>query len=600
MINSLDQDQLNQSTTFLLRSIWLHLSRRRQIQLCCLLVVMLLSGVAELVSLGAVLPFLALLGDSERLSNYPFIQQLQIRFGISEPKELLLATTLLFAMAVMLAGLIRLWNLWLNGRLAAAVGSDLSCEAYRRTLFQPYEVHLKLNSSAIITGATTYISQTISALNSLLRLITSSIVAVCLFLGLLFIDTTIALSATLVFGAAYLVLAIISRRELVANGQKIATASTEQIKSLQEGLGAIRDVLLDGSQSTYLEIYKQADRPVRRLQAKNDYIGTFPRYALESLGMVAIAFLGGLIAWQRGNGASVIPLPGAFALGAQRLLPALQQIYGGWAALNAYKISMSNLVAMLNQHVPVTIDYVKPSPLTRSIFFEDVRFHYNAAQSDVLVGTNFEIQHGERIGIFGPSGAGKSTVVDLIMGLLKPSEGRVLVDGKDLHDPRHPERLIAWRSTIAHVPQAIYLSDSSIAENIAFGTPRSQIDHERVQKAAQQSQISAFIESIPRGYDTFVGERGVRLSGGQRQRIGIARALYKQASLIVLDEATSALDMATEQEVMRILDGLSQDLTIVMIAHRLSTLSQCDRVFELTPRAPIRITTPSELFSESN
>jgi ATP-binding cassette subfamily B protein len=200
---------------------------------------------------------------------------------------------------------------------------------------------------------------------------------------------------------------------------------------------------------------------------------------------------------------------------------------------------------------------------------------------EVLQGIDLEIRRGGRIGIIGSTGSGKSTTLDLLMGLLLPSAGRILVDGEDLHDPEHPERLSAWRASIAHVPQSIYLADSSIAENIAFGLPIDQIDMLKVRLAAEQAQLSGFIESSPSGYSSFVGERGIRLSGGQRQRIGIARALYKRCQVLVFDEATSALDNQTEVDVMEAIEGLSKDLTIVMIAHRLSTVQRCDRVIRL-------------------
>lgn len=285
---------------------------------------MLASGLAELVSLGAVLPFLAVLSAPERLWQQPLVQQLANRVGLTQASDLLLPATLAFAAAAVLAALIRLTNLWLNVRLAAAVGSDLSCEAYRRTLYQPYGVHLKRNSAAVITGATTEISQTVSALSYLLQLITSAVVAAGLLTGLLVIDAKVALAAAALFGSAYGALATTARRELRRNGQKIAETSSQQLKALQEGLGAIRDVLLDSSQPTYLQIYGQADRPQRLFRAKNSFIGAFPRYALEALGIVAIALLGWLLVLNRGSGFGVIPLLGALALGAQRLLPAFQ------------------------------------------------------------------------------------------------------------------------------------------------------------------------------------------------------------------------------------------------------------------------------------
>lgn len=542
---------------------------------------MLASGAAELVSLGVVLPFLAVLSDPERLWQLPLVPFLAARVGFSQASELLLPATLAFVVTAVLAALIRLTNLWLNGRLAAAVGSDLSCEAYRRTLYQSYGVHLQRNSAAVITRTTTQIAQTVAALNALLQLITSAVVAAGLLTGLLLIDASVAVGAAALFGSAYGVLAITARRELRRNGQRIAEASSQQLKSLQEGLGAIRDVLLDGSQPTYLQIYRQADRPQRQLQAKNLFLSAFPRFVLESLGMVAIALLGGLLVWQRGSGAAVIPLLGALALGAQRLLPALQQIYSGWASLKGYNAAIEAVLAMLNQPLPPLVQVAAPLPLREGIRLEEVHFRYGPEQPEVLRGLEIEIRRGERIGLIGSTGSGKSTTVDLLMGLLAPTAGRLLVDGMDLHDPGHPERLSAWRAAIAHVPQNIYLADSSIAENIAFAVPRDQIDLARVRQAAAQAQIASFIEASTEGYNSFVGERGIRLSGGQRQRIGIARALYKQARVLVLDEATSALDTATEQALMEEVNVLSQQLTIVMIAHRQSTLQQCDRVIQL-------------------
>ena len=570
-----------QSTLTLLIGIWGHLSRRRRIQLGVLLVVMLTSGVAELVSLGAVLPFLAVLSDPERLWQQPLVQALAARVGFTQAGELLLPATLAFAAAAVLAALIRLTNLWLNGRLAAAAGSDLSCEAYRRTLYQPYGVHVQRNSAAVITGTITQIGQTVDALNAVLQLITSSVVAASLLTGLLVIDAPVAVAAAALFGSAYGVLAIMARRELRRNGQKIAETSNQQLKALQEGLGAIRDVLLDGSQPTYQQIYRQADRPKRQFHAKNIFLGAFPRYVLEALGMVVIALLGGLLVLQRGSGAAVIPLLGVLALGAQRLLPALQQIYTGWASLSGNNAAIQAVLAMLNQPLPPLVQEAEPLPLREGIRLAAVHFRYGPAQPEVLRGLELAIRRGERFGLIGSTGSGKSTTVDLLMGLLAPTAGRVLVDGMDLHDPAHPERLAAWRATIAHVPQSIYLADSSIAENIAFGVPRDKIDMDRVRMAASQAQIASFIEATSEGYGSFVGERGIRLSGGQRQRIGIARALYKQASLVILDEATSALDTSTEAAVMEAVEGLSRNLTIVMIAHRLSTIERCDRVVRL-------------------
>ncbi len=569
------------STGALLLGIARHLSRRRRYQLAVLLLVMFASGAAELGSLAAVLPFLAVLSDPQQLWQQPLIQALALRLGFTSAGQLLLPFTVLFALAAAAAAGVRLLNLWLNGRLAAAVGSDLSCEAYRRTLYQPYGVHVQRNSAAVITGTTTQIGSTVRALTALLQLITAAVVALGLLTGLLLIDAPVALWTAALFGSVYALLAITARQELRRNSQRIAAAATQQIKALQEGLGAIRDVLLDGNQRTYVQTYRQADRPQRQLQAKNQFLSAFPRYAVEALGLVAIALLGGLLVQQQGAGTPVIPLLGALALGAQRLLPALQQVYANWSSLKGFNADLAGVLEMLNQPLPPQVAVMQPLPLRQAIRLEGVRFRYGPEQPEVLQGLDLEIRRGERIGLIGSTGSGKSTTLDLLMGLLEPTQGRILVDGADLHDPAHPERLVAWRAAIAHVPQSIYLADSSIAENIAFGVPKAQIDLERVRQAAEQAQIASFIQASPEGYQSFVGERGIRLSGGQRQRIGIARAIYKQASVLVFDEATSALDTATEEAVMAAVERLSKELTIVLIAHRLSTIQRCDRLLRL-------------------
>lgn len=581
----------------LLRQLWAHLGRRRRVQLGVLLLVMLASSVAEVLSLAAVLPFLAVLANPGGLWSQPLVKQWAPRLGIASAQELLLPITIAFAVAALGAAAIRLLNLWLNGRLAAAIGSDLSCEAYRRTLYQPYAVHLARNSSELIASITTDVNVVTSqVLNPLLLLMSSGLIALSLVLALLSIDWGIAVCTGMVVGFVYVLAIAASRRPLQHLGQRGVVLNRRLIQALQEGLGAIRDVLLDGSQQFYLQTYVQADRPLRRIGADGIFLSTYPRLVLEPVGMALIAVIGLLLVRQQGVG-KALPLLGALALGAQRLLPVVQKVYEGWAQTRNAKSCLANLLQLLAQPLPSAQNFerIRPLALMQGIGFERVHFAYGFDLPEVLHGIDLEILRGERIGIVGSTGSGKSTTLDLLMGLLLPTAGRILVDGEDLHDPYQPERLSAWRATIAHVPQSIYLADSSIAENIAFGVPRHQINHEQVRQAAEQAQIAAFIESNPGGYNTFVGERGIRLSGGQRQRIGIARALYKQAQVLVFDEATSALDNETERAVMEAIEDLSRDLIVIMIAHRLSTIARCDRVIELGHGTVQRIVQPAAL-----
>jgi ATP-binding cassette subfamily B protein len=300
---------------------------------------------------------------------------------------------------------------------------------------------------------------------------------------------------------------------------------------------------------------------------------------MEALGMVLIAALAFGLSRQSHGMSAALPVLGALALGAQRLLPALQQVYSAWATIAGSHASFEDTVELLDQPLPSDAVVPRPAPLPfrHEIRFNNVRFRYAVDGPWVIDHLNLVIPKGARIGLVGGTGSGKSTTLDLLMGLLQPSEGSIAIDGSVLGG----STVRAWQSCIAHVPQSIFLADTTLLQNIAFGTPPDAIDPERVRLAAQRAQIIEFIDSAPLGFQTLVGERGVRLSGGQRQRIGIARALYKEASVLVLDEATSALDNSTERSVMDAIDGLSRHLTVIMIAHRLSTVRRCDTIVEL-------------------
>ena len=344
--------QEQKTTRTLLIGIWSHLSRRRQLQLVLLLIVMFASGFAELVSLGSVFPFLAALSEPEMMWSQPFVQKFAGWAGLTSASQLLLPTAAAFAFAAVLASSIRLINLWFNGQLAAAVGSDLSCEAYRRTLYQDYAVHVKQNSSSVITTIVSEVSRVVGALNQLLRVMTSLVVTGFILTGLILIDAKVAFAAAALFGFAYFFVAIFVRRELHVNSQKITEFSTLKLIALQEGIGAIREILLGSIQLSYHQIYRQSELPLRRLQAKNAFVASFPRYAMEALSMVAIALLGALLVLRRGGGAAAIPLLGSIALGAQRLLPALQQTYNGWVVVKSSNSAIKAVLEMLDQPLP--------------------------------------------------------------------------------------------------------------------------------------------------------------------------------------------------------------------------------------------------------
>jgi ATP-binding cassette subfamily B protein len=322
---------------------------------------------------------------------------------------------------------------------------------------------------------------------------------------------------------------------------------------------------------------------------------------MEAVGLCLIGGVAYGLTSRYGGMATALPLLGALALGAQRILPALQQTYGAWATIKAYKSAVEAVVDSLDQPLPQGAFAATPEPLSlaKQVRFEKVSFAYGSGGPQVLDQLSFEIKKGERVGLIGSTGSGKSTTVDLLMGLLEPSNGHITVDGLTIDSQDEPERLLAWRAAIAHVPQMIYLADRSIAENIAFGVPIDQIDFLRVRLAAQQARIADSIESWPEQYKTIVGERGVRLSGGERQRIGIARALYNNPEVLVLDEATSSLDAETEHDVMKAVQALQGTKTVVIVAHRLSTVEYCDRLYRLENSRVVDEGTFSEVMNRS-
>ena len=572
--------QPTQPIAQLLSRLWRHISPRRRRQFGFLLVLMIFASFAEILSIGAVLPFLAVLPAPNRVFEHSAAQPIIQALGLTEPGQLLLPLTIAFGLAALVAGAMRLLLLWASTRLSFATGADLSISIYRRTLYQPYEIHVARNSSEVINGISAKANGVIySVIVPVLTLISASAMLLAILIALLSVEPIVALAAFGGFGLIYGSIIWITRAKKIKNSQHIARESTQVIKCLQEGLGGIRDVLIDGSQEAYCQIYRNADLPLRRAQGYNQYIGQSPRYGMEALGMLLIAVLAYMLAQQSDGIGKAIPVLGALALGAQRLLPVMQQAYAAWSSIQGSQASLQDTLDLLDQPLPDYADQpaAKPLPFRQCISLNQISFRYSSQTPWVLNNLDLSIAKGSRTGFIGATGSGKSTLIDIIMGLLQPTEGVLEIDVQPIVMSNHR----SWQAHIAHVPQAIFLADSTIEENIAFGIPTNQIDHERVRQAARQAQIAGIIETWPKQYQTFVGERGVRLSGGQRQRIGIARALYKQADVIIFDEATSALDNETEQAVMQAIEGLSEELTILIIAHRLTTLKNCTQIVEL-------------------
>jgi ATP-binding cassette subfamily B protein len=558
---------------------------------------MFIASFAEVFSIGAVLPFLAVLTAPERVFGYQSAQPFIHAMGFTEPKQLLLPLVFAFVAAALFSGAMRLILLWAQTRFGHGIGADFSTSIYRRTLYQPYAVHVARNSSEVIAGislkANALVSGTVAPILSILS---SSLILFAILFALLVVEPLFTLAAFAGFGAIYALIMFVAKKKLERDSQCISREQNQVYKALQEGLSGIRDVLIDGTQEVYCKIYNNADLPLRRAISDVQLIGVGPRYAVEAFGMAFLALLAYLLVGRSEGAVTAIPVLGAMALGAQRLLPIMQQIYASISTIRAGRAPLAHTLDLIDQPLPAYAGQELPTPIRfqHSITLSKLAFQYAAEAPWVLRGVDLTLPKGARIGFIGTTGSGKSTLLDIVMGLLSPTEGSLAIDGESITSLNHR----SWQVHLAHVPQAIFLADISIAENIAFGVPPGEIDHERVRLAAQKAQVAQVIESWDQQYNTLVGERGVRLSGGQRQRIGIARALYKRADVLVFDEATSALDNETERAVMEAIESLGDELTILIVAHRLTTLKNCTQIVELSDGCVKRIGTYSEIVGQ--
>ena len=567
--------------TFLpsLRRIIATASAPRRFQLVLTLILTAAGTVAELVTIGAVLPLLAFAAAPDTVRSLPVIGQGLIALGAALNVSPIIAAALSLIIAALFATAIRLTLSWVSQHFIYGLQQDLVMTVYGRALRQPYSWYVRQNSSVLLAGLDKIYLVAVGVVSPLLLAVTSAVMALCITIFLFLIDPAMAFMAATTIGLIYIVISVYSRTTVRNASERLAKARTERVKAMQETLGGIRDIILDQSQPEFEARLATIENDQRRHLVVTNFLALAPRLIVEGGAIILLAVIAAWSSRQPGGVIDAVPKLGALALGAQRLLPMIQSVYLGWAGYSMNAHHLADVLELLDAPVEAT-DRLRPGhavvPFSQTIALRGVGFGYGGGQP-ALASIDLTIARGERIGLIGKTGSGKSTLVDILMGLLPPTTGTLVVDGVTIDG----SNLANWKAQIAHVPQAIFLVDDSIAANIAFGAPDSEVDHARVEAAAGKAGLDEFVSALPDGLNTRVGERGIRLSGGQRQRIGIARALYKRASLLVLDEATSALDDQTEADVMHSVGQLGEDLTIILIAHRLSTVARCDRVYRL-------------------
>ena len=562
-------------------SLWSLLKHKRKIQITLLLVFMLITSIAEILSLSALVPFITAISSPEILTNNKYFMFIISFFNCVTRYEILVLITGIFTCATIIASFLRVLLLTFQTKLSFSIGNDLSQKIYEYTLNKPYIEHISKNSSEVISGI---INKSSTIVNGVvlpcLTIISSTLILLSLLLVLIYIDFNTTILTFIIFGLLYFLILTLTKKKLKNLSEKINKYEVQVIRSLQEGLGGIRDVILHGSQNVYKSIFAISNSNLQDSRSSVQIISGVPKYIIEGFGMIFIALIALTLTIQKEGSSNSLAIVGTLALGAQKLLPLLQMIFSSLTSIRSAESSLKEVLSLLANDTfqsKNSKETVNEMIFSSTIKLKNVSFQYNAKSKIVLKNANFEINKGDIVGIIGKTGSGKSTLLDIMMGLIEPDFGGLYIDEVVIDKLN----VRSWQDQISHVPQTIYLSDSSILSNIAFGIPMEKINLNRAKLAAKMANISELIDSWELGYQTNVGERGINLSGGQRQRIGLARAFYKESSVIIFDEATSALDNETEQNVMDAVYNLSKFITIIIVAHRHSTLYKCDKIFEV-------------------
>ncbi|RUR31307.1 ABC transporter ATP-binding protein [Vreelandella nanhaiensis] len=561
--------------------LWKLLTKEQRKKLLRLQVLVVLMAFAEVAGVAAIGPFMAVVGDISRLEGDGTLGQLYQASGMETPRQFIFWLGVAVIIALTGAAAVSVFVTWRLSLYAQQIGAELSIRLFQHYMQQPWLFHASGSSSQLINKVSQEASRvTGSVIQPLMRMNAKGTLALVMTAAIFIFNPVVAIAGVILFGIAYWGLFHTVRKRLARNGKTISTTSRVRFKLMNEGFGGIKDTLLLGRQADFNQRFEATSRKFARAKGVTIALSQVPRYGMELLAFGAVIFLVlYLLAAYEGNLGDILPILSMYALAGFKLLPAFQQIYAGLATIKGNIASFDMLEADLaaSKHNTEIQHAHKAGKLTpqQNITLDGIHFCYPGTEKKALSGLTLEIPVNHVIGLVGSSGSGKSTTIDILLGLITPQSGALKVDG----EPLSGQALRAWQNNVGFVSQSIFLSDASIRENIAFGLPPEEIDDERVKKAAKMALLDEFLERLPDGLETGVGERGIQLSGGQRQRIGIARALYDDADVLVLDEATSSLDGITEKLVMDAIHNFAGKKTIIMIAHRLATVKQCDSIY---------------------
>ncbi|MEZ0317539.1 MAG: ABC transporter ATP-binding protein [Methylophilaceae bacterium] len=541
---------------------------------------MFIGMVLEVTSISIIVPLISILMSDDLIKNYTLVRQYFNYFGASSKNSVVLIAILSLLFIYTVKNSFLAYLSWRQSKFAYGVQQQKSQSLFASYLARSYSFHLSINSAQLIRNVLGEVNIFTTAVTGTLALITETMVVVGLGLALLYAQPAGAILVLLVLGVSAYFFLKITKSQISKWGKQRQYHEGLRLQHLQQGLNGIKEVMVFDKKSFFQKQYELHNVISCGVSSNQYALQQLPRLWLEFLAVFGLAILVVAMMSQNKQIDLILPILALFAASAFRLIPSVNRIVSAIQAIRYASAVINNLYVEVRfaDSLPDQPVYLNSEPLkfTHKIELIKIIFSYDSASKNALNETSFNIYKGECIGVMGASGSGKSTLADILLGLLKPANGHILVDGVDIET-----NMNSWRKNIGYVSQTIYLVDDSLKRNIAFGVPDDQIDDQAVERALNLAQLGELVTELPKGLNTVVGERGVRLSGGQRQRVGLARALYNDPEILVLDEATSALDNATEKEVMSAINQLQGTKTIVIIAHRLSTLEGCDRIFEL-------------------
>ena len=565
----------------LLKQLFSLLSPKQQKKFLLLQLLVILAAFGEILGVVSIVPFMSLVADTSLLNENNYLSSVFELSGIDSELNFVFSIGIFVLIMLILSSLISIFTIWRLSMFAAQIGAEISDRLYSFYLQQNWLYHSSQNSAELtkkVVNETTRITNGI--LMPVMTMNAKLALAFFMLMALFIYDPIVAITGIIVFGSAYILLFMIVRSRLLNNGRNIGEIYSLRYLLLNEGFGGIKDILLYGRSDNFVQRFNESSKKLTYSLGNNQALTLMPRYFIELIAFSIIIFLTlYLIINYEGDLGLIIPMLSVYAVAAIKVLPAFQQIYLSIANIKANIPAFETIqadLAMSKTYITETIQknesYLYPE---NKILLKNITFKYPGKSNPVLNNTELSISVNSVIGIVGPSGSGKSTLIDVILGLIIPHEGTLKIDELIINN----DNLRSWQNCIGFVPQNIFLSEGSILENIAFGINKSKIDLERINKVIRLSHLDELVDSLERGINTKVGERGVQLSGGQRQRIGIARALYKKSDVLVFDEATSSLDGISEKMIMDAIDSFAGRKTIIIVAHRLKTIENCDKIY---------------------